>query len=64
MFSLVFCVVRALRVFEFRLVIKEETTSYCDRDSCFWQVLYVFSPVVVAIMVLFPSCEGQLHSHE
>jgi len=34
-FYLVFCVVRALRIFEFRFVIKEETTSYSDRDSCF-----------------------------
>ena len=35
MFSLVFFVVQALHIFEFRLVIKEETMSYVDRDSCF-----------------------------
>ena len=34
-FSLVFCVVGALHIFEFRLVIKEETTSYSDRGSFF-----------------------------
>ena len=33
-FAVMFCVVRAVDKFDFKLVLKK-TMSYCERDSCF-----------------------------
>jgi hypothetical protein len=49
-FSAVFCVVRAVHKFDFRLVTKETPNKWrkmqkrpcSDTDSCFWQDLYIF----------------------
>jgi hypothetical protein len=40
--STVFWTVRAVHKFDIRLIIiKKKTTSWCYRNSCFWQYLYV-----------------------
>jgi hypothetical protein len=35
--------VRAVHKYGFRRIVNKNNSSYSDRDSCFWQYLYVFS---------------------
>jgi hypothetical protein len=71
LFSVAFCVVRAVHKIGFRLVVNEtlnkwrpvERRSGRDRESCLWQDLYV-SPDLCRIKGHYPSCEYELHSLE
>ena len=72
LFSLVFCVVKAVRKSDFRLVINEapdkwrpvERRSRSDTGSCFWQDLWVcFLPTTVeSVRGLYPRCAGRPRS--
>jgi hypothetical protein len=63
--SVVFCVIRAVQKFDFRLVINEtsnkwrsvERRSISDRDTFFWHALYVFSRPTPRVLAGFCTLE-------
>jgi hypothetical protein len=74
LFSVVLCVVVLvfLHKFDFQLVLKESTTKWrpmgrrrsSDRDSCFWQYIYVFRRPSLRVLRGCPRCADFLHSLE